>query len=147
MPLRIAVLVVDDDPADVELTREALMSHEGDWELDIQVAEDGEEALNYLKQQGIFEGSKRPDIILLDLNMPKKDGREVMQELKSDEQLRTIPVVVVTTSDDQRDISKMYELGANCYLTKPEDLEGFSELYRVLESFWFKTAKLPPRKE
>ncbi len=141
----ICVLLVEDDPADVELTREALQEHQGSWTLDVQVVGDGEEALAYLHQTAPFESARRPDIIFLDLNMPKKDGREVIQELKADEHLRTIPVVVITTSDDKKDIRQMYELGANCYLTKPEDLAGFSDLYRVLESFWFKTAKLPPR--
>ena len=109
----------------------------------IHVAEDGEEAMLYLHGEGKFLGSPRPDIILLDLNLPKKDGREVLQDIKSDKLLKRIPVVVLTTSEADQDILKVYDLHANCYITKPVDLEQFIRVVRSIENFWLSIVKLP----
>ncbi|WP_321493332.1 response regulator [uncultured Desulfobacter sp.] len=140
----IEVLLVEDNPGDVRLTREALK--EGKIDINLQVAQDGEEAMAYLRRQGRYAGTARPDLILLDLNMPKMGGREVLAEIKMDQDLKTIPVVVLTTSKAEEDILKTYELNANCFITKPVDFEQFIEIVKMIEQFWFTVVKLPGRK-
>jgi two-component system, chemotaxis family, response regulator Rcp1 len=139
----IHILLVDDDPADVRLTQEALKEHKVFCET--AVAGDGIEALAYLRREGPYSDVTRPDIILLDLNMPRKDGREVLKEIKADPQLRRIPVVILTTSQADQDILHSYDLGANCYITKPVDLEQLTTVVQAIENFWFTVVKLPPR--
>ncbi|MEX2092305.1 MAG: response regulator [Pirellulales bacterium] len=111
----------------------------------MQVAKDGIEAMAYLRQEGEFVDAPRPDLILLDLNMPRKDGREVLLEIKQDPDLRSIPVVVLTTSDSEQDIANMYDLHANCFVTKPVDLEQFTKIVKEIKEFWFWVVKLPPQ--
>jgi chemotaxis family two-component system response regulator Rcp1 len=137
------ILLVDDDPADVRLTLEALREHKVYCET--AIASDGVEALAYLHREGPYADAVRPDIILLDLNMPRKDGREVLQEIKADPHLRAIPVVVLTTSQADRDILQSYNLGANCYITKPVDLSQLTTIVQAIDNFWFTVVKLPPR--
>lgn len=139
----IEVLLVEDNPGDVRLTREALK--EGKIDINLQVAQDGEEALAFLHRRGKHARARRPDLILLDLNMPKMDGREVLAAIKQDSSLKTIPVVVLTTSKAEEDILKTYELNANCYITKPVDFERFIEIVKEIEQFWFTIVKLPAR--
>jgi CheY-like chemotaxis protein len=141
-PQFIDILMVDDDEADVLLTKRAL--HNGKLMNNMHVARDGVEAMEYLRQQGNYANTPRPDMILLDLNMPRKDGREVLCEIKQDERLRSIPVVVLTTSDADEDIMRMYDLHANCYVTKPVDLNQFTNIVKEIKSFWFSIVKLPP---
>lgn len=138
----IDVLLVEDDSGDVELTREALA--ESKIALNLRIVEDGERALQYLRREGKYADAPRPDLILLDLNLPRVDGREVLREIKSDPDLRAIPVCVVTTSDAESDILKSYGLGANCYVTKPIGLEQFVHVIRAIEEFWLTIVKLPP---
>jgi CheY-like chemotaxis protein len=138
----IEVLLVEDNPGDVRLTREALK--EGKVHNHLSVAADGVEALAFLRRQGRYADAPRPDLILLDLNLPKKDGREVLEEIKSDPALRTIPVVILTTSEAERDIARAYDLHANCYITKPVDLDQFITVVKSIEDFWFTIVKLPP---
>ena len=138
----IEILLVEDNPADVRLTQEALK--EGKVCNKLNVAEDGVEALAYLRQQGQYAGAVLPDIILLDLNLPKKDGREVLEEIKNDSVLKRIPVVVLTTSKAEEDILRAYDLHANCFVTKPVDLEQFIQVVQSVETFWFTVVKLPP---
>jgi two-component system, chemotaxis family, response regulator Rcp1 len=140
-PQFIEILLVEDNPGDVRLTREALKEEKICNQL--HVAMDGEEALDFLYQRGPFYAASRPDIILLDLNLPKKDGREVLAEIKQDSNLRTIPVVILTTSEDEEDILRAYDLHANCYITKPVDLHKFMEIVKRIEAFWFSIVKLP----
>lgn len=137
----IEILLVEDNPADVRLTMEALK--ESKIRNQLNVAENGVEALQYLRQEGKFAGKGTPDIILLDLNLPKKDGREVLQEIKGDEQLRRIPVVILTTSQAEQDIMRAYDLHANCYIQKPVDLDQFLRVIRSIEDFWLTIVKLP----
>lgn len=137
----VQILLVEDDPVDAELTLESLK--EAKVFVNLRVVDDGEKALSYLWQEGPYSGAARPDLILLDLNMPKKDGREVLRAIKGDEDLRSIPVVVLTTSEEEMDIVKCYSLGANCYITKPVGLEEFIKVVRSLENFWFTIVKLP----
>jgi len=137
----IEILLVEDNPADVRLTMEALK--ESKIRNQLNVAENGVEALEYLRQEGKFAGKATPDIILLDLNLPKKDGREVLEEIKSDEQLRRIPVVILTTSQAEQDILRAYDLHANCYIQKPVDLDQFLRVIRSIEDFWLTIVKLP----
>lgn len=139
----INILLVEDNPGDVRLTIEAL--REGKVHNQLSVARDGVEALAFLRQEGAFAASPRPDVILLDLNLPRKDGREVLAEIKADEQLRRIPVVVLTTSKAEEDILRSYALHANCYVTKPVDLEQFITVVRSIEDFWFSIVRLPNR--
>jgi len=139
----INILLVEDNPGDVRLTIEAL--REGKVHNHLSVARDGVEALAFLRQEGQFADSPRPDVILLDLNLPKKDGREVLAEVKADERLRRIPVVVLTTSKAEEDILRSYALHANCYVTKPVDLEQFITVVRSIEDFWFSIVRLPNR--
>ncbi len=134
-------LLVEDNPADVRLTREALM--EGKILQNLHVVGDGVEAMAFLRKEGAYAESPRPDLILLDLNLPRKDGREVLAEIKEDEDLRRIPVVVLTSSQAEQDVLKSYNLHVNCYVTKPMDLEQFSLVVRSIEQFWFSIVQLP----
>jgi CheY-like chemotaxis protein len=135
------ILIVDDDPADVELTVEGLKSAK--LALTINSVTDGEKAMAYLRQQPPYEKAVRPDIIFLDLNMPRMDGRQVLEKIKGDSALRSIPVVVLTTSAAENDIVQSYNLGANCYVSKPVDLDGFIRVIQSLEEFWLTVVKLP----
>ena len=137
----IEILLVEDNPGDVRLTRETLKEFGEPNHL--SVAKDGVEALAFLRREGPYVNAAHPDIILLDLNLPKKDGREVLAEIKTDEQLRRIPVVVLTTSSAERDVLEMYDLHANCYITKPVDLDQFRTVIKALEQLWFTIVRLP----
>ncbi len=137
----IEILMVEDNPVDVLVTREALK--QGRILNNISVAEDGEEALDFLFRTGQFSAAPRPDLILLDLNLPKKDGREILAELKSNPDLRSIPVVILTTSQAEEDVLRSYDCGANCFIVKPVDLEQFTSTIRSVEDFWFSIVKLP----
>jgi CheY-like chemotaxis protein len=139
----IEVLLVEDNPGDVRLTMEALK--EGKLTNRVSVAGDGVEALAFLRNEGKYAGVARPDIILLDLNLPKKDGREVLREIKKDKELRRIPVVVLTTSAAEQDILKAYDLHANCYINKPVDFEHFMKVVKLVDDFWFSVVLLPSR--
>jgi two-component system, chemotaxis family, response regulator Rcp1 len=139
----IEVLLVEDNPGDVRLTREAL--REGKVRNNLHVVRDGLEALAFLRRADSFEDAVRPDLILLDLNLPRMDGREVLQEIKQDPALRNIPVVVLTTSEAEQDIVRAYDLHANCYITKPVGLEQFITVVQSIESFWFSIVKLPSK--
>ena len=144
MPLRgtrsIEILLVEDNPGDVRLTQEALR----DSKLlnNLAVAKDGVEALEMLRRNGPYATQPRPDLILLDLNLPRKDGREVLIEIKWDPVLRRIPVVVLTTSEAESDVMKAYDLHANCYIVKPVDLDQFINVVRTIEGFWLSVVKL-----
>jgi CheY-like chemotaxis protein len=137
----IQILLVDDSSDDVLLTRRALKK--GKVLNNLSVVDDGVEAINFLHRRGEYSDAPRPDIILLDLNMPKKDGREVLSEIKADDGLKQIPVVVLTTSEADIDILESYSLHANCYVTKPVDLDQFMHVIQTLEDFWFNVVKLP----
>jgi len=142
-PVRpIDILLVEDNPADVRLTREAL--REAKVINSLHVVEDGMEALDFLHKRARYANSPSPDLILLDLNLPRKDGREVLAEIKQDENCKLIPVVVLTTSSAEEDIVRSYNLHANAYVTKPVDLRQFLEVIRVLEEFWLAVVTLPP---
>lgn len=138
---RIEILLVEDNEADVDLTKETFEIAK--IRNNLNVVYDGVDALRYLRREGEFADSRRPDVILLDLNLPRKDGREVLEEIKADPALRMIPVVVLTSSAAELDIVKTYSLGANCYITKPVDLEQFADVVRSIENFWFEVVKLP----
>lgn len=138
---QIDILLVEDSPSDVELVRESFSI--GKVFNNLYVAEDGIEALDFLHKRGKFVGVPRPDLILLDLNLPKKDGREVLAEIKADPSLKLIPVVVLTTSAAEQDILSSYQLQANCYITKPVDLEQFTAVILSIECFWLNVVKLP----
>lgn len=135
------VLLVEDSPGDVRLTQEAF--HDADPQIDLRVAVDGVEALVYLRREGIHADAPRPDFILLDLNLPKMDGREVLAHIKEDDGLKTIPTVILTTSDAEADILTSYKLQANCYLSKPVQLEEFESLVKSINDFWLTRVKLP----
>lgn len=137
----IEILLVEDNPADVRLTREAFK--EGRIDNRLNVAKDGVEALEYLQRRGRYAGATRPDMILLDLNLPKKDGREVLAEIKVDEQLCGIPVVILSTSQNEDDVRSSYDLHANCYISKPVDLDQFISVVHSIEKFWLEVAQLP----
>ena len=137
------ILLVEDNPGDVRLTQEAL--REGKIRNRLMVARDGVEALAMLRREGPHTNAPRPDLILLDLNLPRKDGREVLADIKVDENLRRIPVVVLTTSKAEEDILKTYDLHANCYITKPVDLEQFIDVIKSIDDFWLTVVRLPPR--
>ena len=137
----IEILLVEDNPGDVRLTIEALK--EGKVRNSLNVARDGVEAVAYLRREGPHAQAVRPDLILLDLNLPRKDGREVLAELKADERLRRIPVVILTTSRDERDVLRAYDLHANCYITKPVDLDQFIAVVQSIETFWLTIVTLP----
>src|SRR5918996_845764 len=138
----IQVLLVEDNPGDVRLTKEALK--EGKLLNQLTVVGDGVEALSFLRKEGIYADALQPELILLDLNLPKKDGREVLAEIKADPNLRRIPVVVLTTSGAEQDILESYNLHANCYVKKPVDLDAFIEVVRSIDNFWLAIVKLPP---
>ncbi|MBB2945269.1 response regulator [Actinoplanes sp. CA-015351] len=139
----IEVLLVEDDPGDVLMTQEAFEEHKVRNRL--TVVQDGSEALAYLRREGQFAGAVRPDLILLDLNLPKRDGREVLEEIKKDDELGRIPVVVLTTSSADEDILRSYQLHANAYVTKPVDFERFIAVIRQIDEFFVSVVKLPPR--
>ena len=139
----ISVLLVEDDPDDVFLTRQAIERNK--LHLDLDVVADGVEALAYLRRQGSFSEAERPDLILLDLNLPRLDGRAVLAEVKSDPALRDIPVVILTTSRAEEDVLRSYALHANCYVTKPIDLDQFRKVVADIEHFWFTIVRLPSR--
>jgi CheY-like chemotaxis protein len=140
----IEILLVEDNPGDVRLTEEILK--DGKMQNNMHVVKDGVEALAFLRRKGKYADMLRPDLILLDLNLPKKDGREVLAEIKGNGDLRGIPVVVLTTSKAEQDVLKAYNLHANCYITKPVDLDQFIAVVRSIEDFWLSIVKLP-RKE
>ena len=140
----IEILLVEDNPGDVRLTSEALKAD--DFPNNINVAWDGVEAIEFLRRKGRYSDSPRPDLILLDLNMPRKDGREVLDEIKTDADLKSIPVIVLTTSDEEQDILKTYMSYANCYITKPIELEKLLNVLKSMKNFWFNIAKLPSLK-
>ena len=137
----VEILLVEDNPGDVRLTKEALK--EGKVYSNLHWAKDGVEALEFLRRQGKFAAAPRPDIILLDLNLPKKDGREVLSEIKNDENLKRIPVVILTTSKAEEDVLRSYQLHANCYVTKPVDLEKFIGVVESIDKFWLTVVTLP----
>jgi CheY-like chemotaxis protein len=135
------ILLVEDNPADARLTREVFEG--GRLSTHLNVVSDGEQALAFLRHEGIYESAPRPKLVLLDLNLPRKDGREVLQELKTDPALCRIPVIVLTTSAAESDIMRSYELQANCFITKPLDLDEYFAVVRAIEDFWLATARLP----
>jgi len=139
----IEILMVEDNPGDVRLTVEALK--EAKVRNNLHTAEDGVEALAFLRREGRYAEAPRPDLVLLDLNLPKKNGREVLAEIKNDPDLRRIPVVILTVSQAEQDIVKSYNLHANCYITKPVDLDQFLEVVKSIENFWLTVVMLPPR--
>ncbi|MBI2911413.1 MAG: response regulator [Chloroflexi bacterium] len=141
----IEILLVEDNPGDVRLTREALK--EGKVRNRMSVARDGAEAMAFLRQEGEYADAPRPHLILLDLNLPGKDGREVLEEIKADPDLMRIPIVVLTTSRAEQDILRSYELHANCYVTKPVDLDQFIKVVQAIEDFWLSIVTLPPHHE
>jgi two-component system, chemotaxis family, response regulator Rcp1 len=137
----IKVLLIEDNPGDVRLTREAL--REGKIEIDLTVADDGEAALAYLLKEGPYADAPRPDLIMLDLNLPKIDGRDVLARVKSEPHLKLIPVVVLTTSKAEEDILKAYHLNANCYIVKPVDYDQFLKIVKMVDEFWLTIVSLP----
>ena len=137
----IEILLVEDNPGDVRLTQEALK--EGKVTNNLHVVMDGEQAMDFLNQRGEYVGVPRPDLILLDLNLPRKDGREILAEIKKDDKLKKIPVVVLTTSRDYDDINQAYDLNCNCYISKPVELEEFIEVIESIDNFWLTIVKLP----
>jgi CheY-like chemotaxis protein len=139
----VEILLVEDNAGDYRLTQEAL--REGKVYNTLHWAKDGVEALDFLRRRGAHGNAPRPDLVLLDLNLPKKDGREVLSEIKSDESLKTIPVVILTTSQAEEDILKSYHLHANCYVTKPVDLEKFIVVVQSIDRFWLTIATLPTK--
>jgi two-component system, chemotaxis family, response regulator Rcp1 len=141
-PRPIDILLVEDNEADVRLTQEVLQDSK--IHNNLMVANDGAEALRCLRKEGKFRAAERPDLILLDLNLPIKDGREVLAQIKADPDFKTIPVVILTTSKAEEDILKTYNLHANCYITKPVDLEQFVTVVNYIEDFWLAIVKLPP---
>jgi chemotaxis family two-component system response regulator Rcp1 len=141
----IEILLVEDNPGDVRLTIEAL--NEGRFANIINVAVDGFEAMAFLRREGKYENAPKPDLVLLDLNLPKKNGREVLAEIKTDPNLKCIPVVILTSSQAEKDIVETYNLHANCYITKPVDFEQFIRVVRSIEDFWFAVVRLPPRED
>ena len=140
----VEILLVEDNPGDYRLTKEALK--EGKVYNNLHWTQDGVDAIDFLKRRGKHASAPRPDIILLDLNLPKKDGREVLSEIKSDEELRAIPVVILTTSKAEEDVLKSYDLHANCYVTKPVDLDKFIVVVQSIDRFWLSVVTLPPGK-
>jgi CheY-like chemotaxis protein len=138
----VEILLVEDNPGDVRLTEEALK--ESKVLNNLYVATDGVDAMDFLHCEGKYSDAPHPDLILLDLNLPKKDGREILEEIKADDKLKRIPVVVLTTSKAEEDILRMYDQHANCYITKPIDFEQFIEVVQSIENFWLTIVKLPP---
>jgi chemotaxis family two-component system response regulator Rcp1 len=139
--MTIEVLLVEDSPGDVRLTQEAF--RDSGKPVRLHLASDGVEALAFLRCEGIYADAPRPDLILLDLNLPKMDGREVLKEIKKDRNLKTIPTIILTTSDDEADVLISYQLQANCYLRKPAHWDAFDNLVRSINAFWLTRAKLP----
>ena len=140
--LPIEILLVEDNPADVRLTTEALKGEK--VYNNLHIVPDGVEAMAFLRKEGKYAKAVRPDLVLLDLNLPKKDGREVLKEIKEDDSLKTIPVVVLTVSEAEEDILRSYKLHANCYITKPVDLRQFIKVAKSIQDFWLTIVKLPP---
>jgi len=138
----IEILLVEDNPGDIQLTRIALEDNK--MSVNLNVVEDGVEALAFLKKEGQYINAPHPDLILLDLNLPRKDGREVLAEMKADPILKRVPVVILTTSQAEEDVLKAYNLCANCYINKPVDFDRFVKIVRSIENFWFTIVKLPP---
>lgn len=139
----IEILLVEDNPGDARLTMEALK--EGKVRNNMRVVSDGVNAMAYLRREGEYANAERPDLILLDLNLPRKNGREVLAEIKEDPHLRRIPVVILTSSAAEEDLIKTYDLHANCYVTKPVGLDQFTSVVQSIEDFWFSIVKLPPK--
>ncbi len=137
----VEILLVEDNPGDVRLTKEAMK--EGKIRNNLSVASDGVEAMAFLRREGKYADAPRPDVVLLDLNLPKKDGRAVLKEIKEDPNLRRIPVVILTSSKADEDVLNSYDLHANCYVTKPGDLEQFIDVVKSVEGFWLQIVKLP----
>lgn len=137
----VEILLVDDNPGDVRLTLEAFK--DGKLANNVSIAGDGVEAMEFLRREGKYAGAVRPDLVLLDLNMPRKDGREVLEEVKNDPELRRIPIVMLTTSKAEDDILKSYDLHVNCYIQKPVDYNEFIRMLRLIEDFWFTAVVLP----
>lgn len=135
------ILLIEDNPGDIRLTQEAFK--EGNTKVNLEVVTDGVEALKYLRKENNYFDKQSPDLILLDLNLPKKDGREILEEIKSDQSLRKIPIVVLTTSNAGKDISNSYDLHANCYIKKPHDFDKFFDIIHKIEEFWLSTTILP----
>lgn len=149
--MNLDVLLVEDSPGDVRLTQEAfrdanMARHLPNTSIHLHVASDGVEAMSFLRQEDSWMNAPRPDLILLDLNLPRMDGREVLALIKSDPDLRTIPTVILTTSESEADIVRSYELQANCYLSKPVQLEAFESLVKSINDFWLTRVKLPQRR-
>jgi CheY-like chemotaxis protein len=142
---RAHILFVEDSPSQATITREAIVEAQVDWSLHHVV--DGVEAMAFLRQEGQHADAPRPDIILLDLNLPRKDGREVLEELRSDTTLKTIPVIVLTTSNDDGDVADSYQLNCNAYIAKPMNLNTFVEAIQVLDQFWFRVVTRPPTED
>ena len=139
----IEILMVEDNPADVRLMKETLKDSK--LNNNMSVVEDGVEAMAFLRKEGKYASAVSPDLMLLDLNLPRKSGHEVLNEIKKDDELKTIPVVVVTSSQAEEDVLKSYRLHANCYVTKPVDLEQFTKVVNTIQEFWFSIVKLPRR--
>jgi two-component system, chemotaxis family, response regulator Rcp1 len=135
------VLLVEDSPADICLTQEAFK--DAKIHVNLRIATDGEEAMAFLDREGIYAANPRPDLILLDLNLPKKSGREVLEEIKMSSELKSIPVVIFTTSAAEEDVLRSYQLLANCYITKPISIEGFLKVVRSIDNFWLSIVHLP----
>lgn len=138
----VEILLADDSPGDVRLAQEAIK--ESKLLNNLSVVRDGVEAMAFLRQEGKYKDAPRPDLILLDLNMPRKDGREVLAEIKQDPDLKRIPVVILTVSKSEEDVLKAYNLYANCYITKPMDMEQFTKIVKSIDDFWFTIVTLPP---
>ena len=138
----VEILLVEDSPSDTEITIEAL--REAKVRNHLNIVEDGVQAMQFLRRQGLYSETPRPDMIMLDLNLPRKDGREVLADIKGDDQLKTIPIVVMTTSRAEQDVLRAYELSANCYINKPVDFNQFLEVVRSIEAFWLYVVTLPP---
>jgi len=137
----IDILLIEDNPADIDLTKEAF--EECKFTNNLHIVSDGENALAFLRKESNFRDKPRPDLILLDLNLPKIDGREILEEIKNDDKLKQIPVVILTTSESKEDITEMYKLHANCYITKPVDINQFIKVVQSIGDFWFSIVKLP----
>ncbi|HEY9727059.1 MAG TPA: response regulator [Chroococcales cyanobacterium] len=135
------MLLVEDDVGDIDLTKEAL--EESKLQVSLNVVRDGVEAIAYLRREGEYTQATRPDLILLDLNLPRLNGREVLQEIKNDDKLKLIPIVVLSTSDTHEDIRSSYDLGANCYINKPLGMDEFIKIVQAIENFWFTIVQLP----
>ena len=139
----IEMLMIEDNPDDVELTIEALKDTQA--RINVSAAGNGVEAMEFLRRQGRFADAPRPDLILLDLNLPRRDGREVLRDIKTDPQLRHIPVMILTTSSDEDDVLNAYRSYVNCYITKPVDFDQYMEVIQAIELFWLRITRLPPK--